>query len=99
MLEAALVVGLLGLLVYGTIMVLTRPQAQRPPAPLAGSWRVAHYDAHGATRVVLQRSTAAAVLDEHVVATIRCDDPEYEVKFMDAMATARERLALFEAEE
>jgi len=38
------------------------------------------------------------VVDEHVIATLRVDDPEYDAKFLSAMATARERRALFEAE-
>ncbi len=41
----------------------------------------------------------AHLINEHVVATIPLDDPEYDTKFMTAMATARERRALFESEE
>ena len=43
--------------------------------------------------------TGVNVLDEHSVATIRIDDPEYDAKFLAAMATARERRALFESED
>jgi hypothetical protein len=39
------------------------------------------------------------VLDEHVVARISTADPDYDAKFMTAMAAAPERQALFEAEE
>jgi hypothetical protein len=39
------------------------------------------------------------VLNEHVVARIPVGDPEYDAKFMAAMAAARERRAVFEAEE
>jgi hypothetical protein len=39
------------------------------------------------------------VLDEHVIATVRSDDPEYDDKFLVAMNAARQRQALFEAED
>ena len=39
------------------------------------------------------------ILDEHLIATIQVDDPDYETKFLEAMAAARARQALFEAEE
>jgi hypothetical protein len=45
------------------------------------------------------RAGGVNVLDEHVVARIPVDDPDYDAKFMAAMAAARERRALFEAEE
>jgi hypothetical protein len=98
-LEAAFVIGLFGLLVYGALRLLTRSQ-DRLPASSAGIWVTAHYDAKGATHVVVQKTspTGVNVLDEHNVATIRIEDPEYDAKFLAAMATARERRALFEAE-
>lgn len=100
-LEVALVLGMVGLIVYCTIRLLTRPLDQRRPPMRAGQWRTAHYDAEGVTRVVLQKISPSGVdvLDEHVVATVRVDDPEYDAKFFTAMTTARERRALFEAEE
>jgi hypothetical protein len=99
LLEAAVVLGMLGLVVYTTIRLLTVPSA--PPRPAApGTWRAAHYDAEGETRVVLQKAPpGGGVVDEHLVAVVRVDDPAYDQRFMTAMATARERLALFEAEE
>jgi hypothetical protein len=98
LLEAALVVGMVWLVVYGTIRLLTRPQS--PVAP-TGAWRAVHYDLQGRTHVVLQRTSPGGdyVLDEHVIATVPVDDPEYDAKFLAAMSTARERRALFEAEE
>ena len=101
LLEAAFVIGLAGLLVYGTIRLLTRPQDRELPASSAGHWVTAHYDVKGATHVVVQKTspTGVKVLDEHKVATIPVDDPEYDAKFLAAMATARERRALFEAED
>ena len=50
--------------------------------------------------MVLQKiSSSGVVLDEHVVATVPVDDPDYDAKFLTAMNTARERRALFEAEQ
>jgi hypothetical protein len=100
-LEAVLVLGIVGILLYATIRLLTRPEARRHPASLPGQWRVAHYDAADETRVVLQKisNIGAAVVDEHVIATVPVDDPGYDAKFLTAMSTARERRALFEAEE
>ena len=101
-LEAALVFGLLGIIVYTTIRLLTRPPGRRRPVvPRVGRWRCAHYDADGVTRVVLQKLPidGAEVLDEHLVATVPIDDPDYEARFLSAMATARERRALFDSEE
>ena len=101
-LEAALVIGMVWVLVYGTIRLLTGPQTQRTtPVSTAGRWRAVHYDVQGTTHVALQRVSPDGdhVLDEHVIATVRVDDPEYDAKFLAAMSTARERRAMFEAEE
>lgn len=99
--EAAFVVGLLGAMVYAITALLLRPQDQRRPSTLAGTWRVAHYDERGETHVVLQKVAAGGtrVLDEHVVATFRADDPAYDETFLAAMDAARQRQALFETEE
>ena len=99
--EAAFVVGLLGAMVYAITALLLRPQDQRRPSSQPGTWRAAHYDARGETHVVLQKIAegGASVLDEHVVATFRADDPEYDDKFLAAMSAARQRQALFETEE
>jgi hypothetical protein len=98
--EAALVLGLVWLIVFATIRLLPRAEEPGRPALRAGLWRTAHYDVQGETRVVLQKvsPTGANVIDEHVIATLRVDDPEYDAKFLSAMATARERRALFDAE-
>ena len=39
------------------------------------------------------------VVDEHIIATIAVDDPDYDTKFLAAMSDARARRALFESEE
>jgi hypothetical protein len=99
--EAVFVIGLVGVMIYGVMSLLLRAQDQRRPSSLSGKWRVAHYDVKQETHVVLQRISESGikVLDEHVVATLRSDDPEYDDKFLAAMNTARQRQALFEAEE
>jgi hypothetical protein len=99
-LDAVLVLGIVGVISYFTIRLLTRPQERRPTVG-PGRWQVTHYDVKGVTRVVLQKVSpgGANVLDEHVVVTIPINDPEYDVKFLAATATARERRAVFEAEE
>ncbi len=101
-LDLALVVGIVWLVVYLTVRLLphTDAEPQRRALP-AGHWRAAHYDAEGETLVVLQKipEGGASILDEHVIARIPLDDPDYDGSFMAAMSTARERRALFEAEE
>ena len=100
--EAALLVAVVGILVYVMALLLLRPQSHHGrPAPLSGTWRVAHRDDAGTTHVVLQRVDEGRreVLDEHVVASIPTDDPAYDERFLAAMQTARQRLALFESED
>jgi hypothetical protein len=95
-------VGFVGALLYLAIRALQSSQGQElHPALNAGRWQTAHYDVDGHTKVVVQKVTPAGthVLDEHVIAEIPVDDPEYDVLFMTAMATARQRKAIFETEE
>ncbi len=101
-LDAVIVFGLLGLIFYWAFRLLLDPAPKRRrPALQAGRWVTAHYDVDRTTRVVLHKvgPTGGEVLDEHVVASIRVDDPDYDAKFLTAMATARERRALFASEE
>jgi hypothetical protein len=99
MLEAVVVTLVAGLLLYGAFLWLMQSQDRRPTR--RGEWRVTHYEASGVTRVVLQKLTPGGthLVDEHVVATLRTDDADFDDKFLAAMATARERRALFQAEE
>ncbi len=101
LLEAAVVVVVLGMLVYGTLMLWPRVHDDASAAATRGEWRATHYDAKGVTRVVLQKTRpgGACVLSEHVVATIPVDDPAYDEKILAAMGTARQRRAMFEAEQ
>ncbi|RYP88579.1 hypothetical protein EKO23_01415 [Nocardioides guangzhouensis] len=98
-LEGLFILGAVGAVLY----VVIRALESRPghPAVTAGRWRVAHYDVDGHTRVVVHkvRPGSAQVLDEHVIAEIPVNDPEYDELFMTAMATARQRKAIFETEE
>ena len=102
MLEGLLVMGVVGVLLYLAIRALLSDQGQElHPALNAGHWRTAHYDVDGHTKVVVQKVTPAAthVLDEHLIAEIPAGDPDYDELFMTAMATARQRQAIFETEE
>jgi hypothetical protein len=101
-LEGLLIMGFVGVLLYLAIRALLGSQAQEShPALIAGPWRTAHYDVDGHTKVVVQRiaATGTHVLDEHVIAEIPVSDPDYDELFMTAMATARQRKAIFETEE
>src|SRR5215218_10462978 len=99
MLEGLLVVGIVGVLLYLAIRALLSSQGQEPhPVVTTGHWRTAHYDVDGHTKVVVQKVTPAGthVLDEHFIAEIAVIDPDYDELFMTAMATARQRKAIFE---
>ncbi len=104
LLEAAAVVAVLGLVVYWMIVLLTAANSRpgdQPGAVRGGSWTVTHYEAGDVTRVVVQRVSPRMddVLDEHVVAEIPVEDPDYDQKFLAAMSVARERRALFQSED
>lgn len=100
-LEAVILIGLVGLMIFWMTSHLLPPTNQGPQVSGPGTWRVAHYDTKGETRVVLQkvRDGDTRVLDEHVITSVRADDPEYDDKFLAAMNAARQRQALFEAED
>jgi hypothetical protein len=99
--EGLLVLVIIGVLVYLVIRALPSSRGQQPRTALtAGPWRTTHYDVDGRTKVVVQRVTPAGthVLDEHVIAEIPVSEPDYDQLFMTAMATARQRQAIFESE-
>ena len=98
--DALIVLGVVGLLFYVGIRAL--PGVGRKTLAVGpGQWRTTHYDAKGITRIVVQKLSpgGANILSEHVVTTIRVDDPDYDAKFLAAMSTARERRAMFESED
>ena len=100
LLEAAVLVGLVAVIVFGVVMLIGRSKEERAPVG-RGQWRATHYDAKGVTRVVVQKVSATGVnlLDEHVVAELSRDEPDYDARFLEAMNAARQRQSVFEAEE
>ncbi len=101
MLQGLVVLGLFAALLYLTIRSLSAPRGPEPMASRRGHWRVGHHDVRGETRVVVEKLSldGSRVLDEHLIASLRVDDPDYDAKFLAAMSEARERQALFESEE
>ena len=63
-------------------------------------WVATHYSVDNVTRVVVRkvRADVGDVLDEHVMVEIADGDSDFDAKFIDAMAQARARAALFELE-
>ena len=59
-----------------------------------------HYAVNGVTRVVVRKVRLGNddVLDEHLVVEIADGDSDFDTKFIEAMAEARARAALFESE-
>ena len=96
-----MLVGVLGLMIFWLTSHLLRSTNPGPQFTGPGTWRVVHYDTKGETRVVLQkvREGGTKVLDEHVITSVRSDDPEYDAKFLAAMNAARQRQSLFQAED
>lgn len=101
--QAVVVAVLVVLFVVGLAQLTGGPRqlALREVVGRPGRWRVGHYEKDDATWVVVQRVAPKddGVLDEHLVATIDAADPEYDEKFLEAMQAARNRQALFEAED
>ncbi len=97
--DALLVIGVIGLLLYVGIRSASGGSKALTVGP--GQWRTTHYDAKGITRIVVQKVSPGGtnILSEHVVTTIRIDDPDYDTKFLAGMAAARERRAMFESED
>ncbi len=102
LLESVVVLGVVGVFIFAMISLATQnDQLPRAVSRAGARWQVTHYEDGGATRVVLQKvlPDGATVLDEHLVATVPVTDPDYDARFLEAMAQARQRLALFESEE
>ncbi len=103
LLQAGFVIAAVVVLVYALGQLRHRTPGRRRPAVAVpgGRWETHHHDVRGVTRVVVRRVSpnGTNILDEHQVAEIPTDAPDYDTRFMTAMATARERVALFEAEQ
>ena len=101
-LDRAVLLGIVGVIIYVTISLLMRRVQQLRVTSAAGArWQATHFARDGQTHVVVRKVLAdgATVVDEHRVATVAEDDPDYDAKFLEAMAQARQRVALFESEE
>src|SRR4029453_5256612 len=97
--EILFALGLVALVVYGSIVAVTSRQKRGSQLTVAGArWEAAHFGGDHPTGVVVRKVVPATgfVLDEPLVAVVADDDPSYDAKFLEAMAEARQRVALFE---
>ena len=103
LLDAVIVLGVVSVclyLVFRAVMVDQEAGPRILSSSSRGKWETTHYDRHGVTRVAVRKmSLGGQLLDEHVVAEIPIGDTDYDERFLTAMATARERKALFESED
>jgi hypothetical protein len=100
--EALVVLGVVALIVYAAVVALgDGAQRGRPTTVVGARWEATHHAAGHTTRVVVRKVVPATgtVLDEHLVAVIPDEDPDYDANFLQAMAQARQRVALFESED
>jgi len=99
LLPLLLVIGVL-LAVRYTLLEVLRGAGDRQRA-VPARWIPAHLEKAGTTVVVVRRVAIqdGRVLDERVVQRVRVDDPDYDQRFLEAMATARSRAALYRSEE
>lgn len=99
--RALLVLGVLSMVAYVTYAVISGTTKRPTRTASAGQrWVAAHYAVHDATRVVVRKVSLDNddVLDEHTVDEIPDSDADFDTRFLDAMAEARARAALFESE-
>ena len=110
-----LVLALLGLGVWAVWRVLQRGPAGTPALPARdrawladqiarARWAPAHDEVDGTTRILLRRGHTGldgrpAVLEERVFTTFPADDPAWEARFTEAMADARYRCTVLNAED
>jgi hypothetical protein len=102
LLEALTVITVVATIVYLMTYAIIRHTSQSDArmADTGAHWVAGHYTAHHQTRVVVHkvRPDTGEVIDEHVVVEIPNADSDFDVKFLEAMAHARARAALFESE-
>jgi hypothetical protein len=102
--EALILLGAIATLSY-MLFVLLDSSGRRGPATAvdtAGArWEAAHQGESGNTRVVVRKVVpeSGVVVDEHLVEVIRDDAPDFDARFLEAMARARARAALLQSEE
>lgn len=101
MMRALVVLGVVTLVV-SMVYVLTSGATKRriSVADARTRWVATHYAVEDATRVVVRKVRLGTddVLDEHVVAQIPNGNSDFDTRFLEAMAEARARAALFESE-
>lgn len=99
LLESLVALGVAAMIVYAA-HALNRGQPRGELAHRTGQWEAAHYAVGNSTRVVVRKivPSTARVVDEHLVALISDGDADYDRKFLEAMAQARARAALFASE-
>jgi hypothetical protein len=95
---------LLGLVAVAVVLVSGYARRAGQPRPLpgaAGRWQVAHFAKAGHTQVVVRKVSPDGVtlVDERLIAAVPEQDPDYDAHFLEAMAQARERAALYQSEE
>jgi hypothetical protein len=101
LIRALVVMGIFAVIAYATYALVSGTERRRDQVARAGSrWVATHYAVNGATRIAVRnvRPGTDDVLDEHVIAEIMDSDPNFDTRFLEAMAEARDRAALFESE-
>ncbi|MGY1699188.1 hypothetical protein [Geodermatophilus sp. SYSU D00766] len=93
----------LGLLLSRLGVLSAAPRDARP-VPVRATWAPAHEEVDGETRVLLRRSYTGSdglpvVLEDRVLTAFPADDPAWEARFTEAMASARFRCGYLNAEE
>jgi hypothetical protein len=99
--RALVVLGVLVLIAYAAYAMISGTTKRRIQVARAGPrWVATHYAVNDATRIVVRRVSPGNddVLDEHIVMEIRDGDSDFDTRFLQAMAEARARAALFESE-
>lgn len=81
-----------------------RERAELAAAIAQARWVPAHDEVDGTTRVLLHRAYVGldgrpVVLEQRVLETFAADDPDWEVRFTEAMSKARFRCTYLNTEE
>lgn len=100
MVRALVVLGVIVAVVY-VIYAVSGSGRQRGGVTNARTrWVATHHAVNDATRIVVRkvRVDDEVVVDEHVIAEIPNGDPDFDRRFLEAMAEARARAALFDSE-
>ena len=99
--KAVVLLGLVGVVFVVVSGLARRPGGARALPGSAGRWQAAHFAQSGHTHVVVRKVSpdGVTVVDEHLIAAVPEQDPDYDAQFLQAMAQARERAALYQSEE